>query len=172
MAKKKSSQEKNTLANKLAATGVNQHFSTFKQPSDEARRRGIEKRRKRAQLKVDLFDEFFNKTLPNDADALEEGVKLIRNAIFANGTQTKLSYKERVKLFMEVAEFVGIKESINFIKNEGDQITGIDFVLVDPRKKPDECREVAKTDETEAVDTIDKNENEIKGEQNEVRTLQ
>ena len=86
----------------IAELGKNTRFSSENQPTPEQKSMGHQKRRKREELKLDMFNELFNKALPNGSDALEEGMKLLRNAVFASGKDTKMSYKDRVKLFMDI----------------------------------------------------------------------
>lgn len=131
--------KKEKLREHLKEIGKDTRFSSENQASGEAKSKGWVKKRKREELKVDMFNELFNKPLHSGADALEQGMILLKNAIFAQGDQTKMSYKERVRLFMEVADFLGIKESLNIYKSD-DEITGIEFVVAKPKKKLDESK--------------------------------
>lgn len=123
----------------LFTHGQKYRFTSDKQPSSEAKKAGHVKARERKNLKRDMFHLMFNKPLGLEGkDTLEEMVKLLLGGMFGTNEKTKLSYKSRVELALKIADFLGIKETLNqHMFGDSEEITGIDIQFIkSDQKKP------------------------------------
>ena len=132
MAKDKAKIKPKSTRPKNADNGKLTQFTKEYQPSPQAKSEGTKRWWDRRKLKEDMFKALAEPLLTSEGqsiDTFDEGIKLLKKALFAKDTPIN----KRAELFLKITDLIGIKESDLTLSNPDGSPISININFVDAK---------------------------------------